>query len=756
MMGGTTSRFRLYSSWGLSAVEIVKLFAMLGLTFAVGFCGIAGLVFMTAPIDLPDDLRAHLARMHLPTTTTFGLGPICWGILAIYLAACAFGRPITIRGWRAELPPLRLALMQVLVGSVDLLLATAVMYSLLPAGIGISYWRFANVPLLAIGAGVASHVPGGVGVIEAIVLELVPSGDKGLLLGTLLAFRAIYYLLPLAVAVLLLGGHELFSQKEKVRTLFDRVGHWGPQLAPRLLALACFLSGVILLFSGATPVFHERLQSIERLLPLGVLEASHFLGSIIGVVLLVLARGLQRRLDSAYWLTLALLAAGAAVSLMRGFFEGAGYLALMLLALAPCRRDFYRKSSLFSERFSPQWLVAVIMAMACAVALAMFFYKHVEYRNELWWRFAFGANAPRALRALTGAAVVILAITLAHLLRAKHKQPGPPTQTDIEAAMTIARRWPRIYSQLAALGDKSILFNAERTAYLMFAAEGSSWITLGDPIAPDRVAEELAWEFRELCDEGGRWPVFYQVETSRLPLYIDLGLSVLKLGEEARVPLPDFALEGRSRKSLRHTSTKLEERENCTFEIDELPHSEALLAELESISDSWLAGKNTREKGFSLGFFSRDYVRQFPLALIRQQGRIIAFANVLRSGDKEEMSIDLMRFVTDAPNGTMDYLFAQLMLRGRADGFRWFNLGMAPLSGVEAHPLAPTWNRVAEIVFRHGEHFYNFQGLRDYKDKFDPVWEPKFLASPGGFRLPMILTNVATLISGGAKGLMGK
>src|SRR5205807_9300659 len=81
MMGGTTSRFRLYSAWGFSAVEIVKLFAMLGLTFAMGFCGLGGLVFMTAPLPLPDDAQAFLSRWHLPITTTFGLGPICWGVL---------------------------------------------------------------------------------------------------------------------------------------------------------------------------------------------------------------------------------------------------------------------------------------------------------------------------------------------------------------------------------------------------------------------------------------------------------------------------------------------------------------------------------------------------------------------------------------------------------------------------------------------------------------------------------------------------
>jgi phosphatidylglycerol lysyltransferase len=81
---------------------------------------------------------------------------------------------------------------------------------------------------------------------------------------------------------------------------------------------------------------------------------------------------------------------------------------------------------------------------------------------------------------------------------------------------------------------------------------------------------------------------------------------------------------------------------------------------------------------------------------------------------------------------------------------------MAPPSGLENRQLAPLWHRVGGLLFRHGEHFYNFEGLRDYKDKFDPVWRPKYLASPGGFVLPVILANVATLISGGMKGLVSK
>ncbi len=104
----------------------------------------------------------------------------------------------------------------------------------------------------------------------------------------------------------------------------------------------------------------------------------------------------------------------------------------------------------------------------------------------------------------------------------------------------------------------------------------------------------------------------------------------------------------------------------------------------------------------------------------------------------------------------MEFLFIELMLWGKEEGYRWFNLGMAPLAGLENRPQAPLWNRLGALLYRHGEHFYNFQGLRDYKEKFDPVWVPRYLASPGGLALPRVLANLATLISGGVKGVIGK
>ncbi|GBE04096.1 phosphatidylglycerol lysyltransferase [bacterium BMS3Abin09] len=278
---------------------------------------------------------------------------------------------------------------------------------------------------------------------------------------------------------------------------------------------------------------------------------------------------------------------------------------------------------------------------------------------------------------------------------------------------------------------------------------------MGDPIGPNEETAELAWRFREMCDRHDGWTVFYEVGTENLQVYLDLGLTLIKLGEEGRILLQTFSLEGHERKNMRHALHKLE-REGCSFEIIPPERIPAMLPELKKISDIWLEEKNTREKGFSLGFFNEDYLEKFPIGVVKSEGKIIAFANIWSGSGKEELSIDLMRYLPDAPHGIMDYLFIHLILRGKQEGYKWFNLGMAPLSGLEDRALAPLWSRLGAFVFRHGEHFYNCQGLRQYKEKFDPEWKPKYLAYPGGFSLPRILANIASLISRGLTGVITK
>jgi phosphatidylglycerol lysyltransferase len=181
-----------------------------------------------------------------------------------------------------------------------------------------------------------------------------------------------------------------------------------------------------------------------------------------------------------------------------------------------------------------------------------------------------------------------------------------------------------------------------------------------------------------------------------------------------------------------------------------------VLTAVEAVSAAWLGGYKVREKGFSLGAFDTHYLARQPLALVHQNERLVAFANVLCTQQKLEASIDLMRQLPDAPGSTMDFMFTQLMLHFQAHGTQRFGLGMAPMSGMVQHELAPRWHRFGRLLFDHGESFYNFRGLRSFKEKFDPTWEPRYLAAPGGIASIFVLADIAALIGGGLRGVIAK
>jgi phosphatidylglycerol lysyltransferase len=445
---------------------------------------------------------------------------------------------------------------------------------------------------------------------------------------------------------------------------------------------------------------------------------------------------------------------GILASLLKGIdYEEALVLGITLAAILPARSQFDRPGALLRARLTPQYVAAIVVVAVATTWLLVFAHRHVGYAHELWWQFEFEAGAPRAMRATAGAMLLLLFVGARILLRPAPPDPNPPTPDDLARAETILAQDEGTFGNLALLGDKRLLFAEDGRAFLMYGIEGRTWVALGDPIGDRRDAADLAWRFRELIDRHDGDTVFYEVGTSNLPLYIDLGLTLTKLGEEARVPLADFSLAGGARKTLRQAVHRLTE-DGWTFRMAPREEVAARMDELRAISDAWLAEKHTREKGFSLGFVAPDYLRRFPAALVEHHGAIAAFANIWCGAGHEELSIDLMRHRPDAPNGLMDFLFVNLFAWGKTEGYRTFNLGMAPLSGLPDHALGPLWNRLGNLVFSHGEHFYNFRGLRSYKAKFDPTWTPRYLASPGGLALPRVLANVAALVSGGLRGVL--
>lgn len=748
---GASIRYRFWSGWGLSAPEIAQGIVFTTATFWLGVLAVGGGALLFGPGS---------------TTPLHALSPVVWrligaGLLSVVVAyllwAALFRGSLTLRGWTFTAPSLRMAMTQVATSSADWVLAGLALFVLIPRASGLSAASFVGFFLVAQIIAVASHVPGGVGVFESLMLlMLTPRVAAPDLIGALVAYRAVYYLLPLAIALVAFVAHGLVARRARVARILRVAGRWLPGAAPYALSITTFAAGVVLLISGATPSIHSRVVSLHQLVPLPILELSHFTGSIAGIALVFLARGLRQRLDAAWHLTVATLLVGIAASLLKGLdYEEALVLSVVLAAVLPARDAFYRRAALTAEPLSAGWIVAVLFVLGGTLSIGLFAFKHVDYSNELWWRFAVRADAPRFLRAQVGATVFAMAVALWRLFRPAPVTAAPATPDELKRIIPTIQRTSEAMSNLALLGDKALFLSERGDAFIMYGVEGRSWVALGDPVGSPEEREDLAWKFRETAYRSGGRPVFYEVKRENLPLYIDLGLTLLKLGEQARVPLADFSLNGRLRAKLRQP-VRFCEKQGCRFSIVRAAEVPALLPQLRVVSDSWLAMKRTREKGFSLGRFDAKYLSHFPLAVVWRGDEIIAFANVLSAGTKEELSIDLMRHVPDAPNGIMDYLFVQLMFWGAEHGYRSFNLGMAPMSGFEPRAMAPVWARIGSLLFSHGEHFYNFRGLRRYKEKFQPLWEPRYLAAPGGLALPAVLTNVAALISGGLAGVIAR
>jgi phosphatidylglycerol lysyltransferase len=745
---GGAVRYRAYSALGLSAKQIATIIAFGTFTFFLGAGFLLGLSLLT-------NAGMSGSVLHVHTWLALVAGGLLLAGVASYLwLVCTRHAPLRFHRFEIPVPKPGIAFSQLGVACADLLCAAAVLYVLLP-GASISFAGFAGVYLIALAAGAASNVPGGIGVFEFVLLFLLPAVPQDRLLGALVAYRAIYYFAPFLIALVLLGFHEIWVHRARALRSVQVTRTFLSAVTPQAISIAVFVAGAVLLFSGATPSLGNRLALLRDFVPLPVLELSHLLGSAVGVGLLVIAHGLYRRLHTAWWLTIWLLCAGIILSLLKGFdYEEAFVLGVVVVVLASARERFRRRASLIEQHYSGPWIVALFLVLGAAGWLVLFAYRHVPYDNQLWWQFAFHASAPRSLRALLLAVVILSAYGLWRVLRPAHPPFTAPQAADLERAAALIAGGEDATANLALLGDKNLLFNKDRSACIMFQASGNSWVAMGDPIGPAELGESLAWDFLENCDGMAVSPVFYQVTPQRLPLYIDLGLTLSKLGEEARVPLETFSLDGASRADLRHAHRRAI-RDGAIFELVAREQVAAILPDLRAVSSAWLAEKNTAEKRFSLGFFDERYIANFDVGVVRRDGAIVAFANLWRGG-VTELSVDLMRYNDAAPKGVVDFMLIECMLWGRGEAFKWFNLGMAPLSGLEEHALAPAWHKLGRMVQRYGETFYNFEGLRKYKEKFNPVWRSRYLAAPDGLAMAGALLDVTALISGGVRNALRK
>ncbi len=724
-LAGPAIRFWLYRPAGVS----FSLLRQAILSIAVGFG--TGLILWLGIGGIP-----------LPLT---GGAALSIKLAAVFLVAYVLGKLAHkiqlwsfFPGWVRELKVRWTPLF--LLGALDWFLAFLVFAAIARSGgILIASDAAARLFFLGQGIGLVSLIPGGLGSADAFWLgELDPVIGKSA--AALVIYRMLYYLLPWCISTILLLR----------RAVHQKVRWAGP--ARFLVALMVMLAGCVMLISSATPAIAHRMKILQQMIPLPVLETSHLASAVVGLLLLVLARGLAKGYRYAFRTTLGLLLTGAAFNLLKGLDYEEAILLILTASLLWTHSKLFTLPS-HAGGTAITILTPVVLAILTFTAVGFASYSTTSYSHSLWITFAHSAEAARFLRALSVMALSGLVIAIYLYQRIPHRYT-PPGQEDIERALVIHRAAGTGTNALMMVnGDKSIYFREDRS-FCLYRAMGTNLFVFSDPTVPEGMERRFLNGLLQMASELDRSLVFYQISSRWIPILHDYGYSFFKLGEEAIVELERFNIQGNKGKAMRNVLNRFR-NEGYVFEVLAANEVRPHLVELRRVSDAWLRSKRTREKQFSIGFFDDRYLCSFPCAVVRdQEGTAVAFSNILCDQSREEFSVDLMRFVPECPNGVMDLLFLKLFEWGKSQGFRNFNLGMAPLATVGEVPQARLQERLATILFQYGEHWYNFRGLRLFKEKYDPLWVPRYLAYPVFWRWPQVLAGVAALIAGGWKNIL--
>jgi phosphatidylglycerol lysyltransferase len=249
--------------------------------------------------------------------------------------------------------------------------------------------------------------------------------------------------------------------------------------------------------------------------------------------------------------------------------------------------------------------------------------------------------------------------------------------------------------------------------------------------------------FSKYCYENGLKDIYYRVPKESLPVYTELSRKALFLGQEGVVDLESFTLEGGEKKSIRNALNKIKEQ-GYTTHINTPPLRDGLIQKLKAVSDEWLRLTEREEIIFSQGMFVEKEIKdQTVISIENSEEKIIAFLNIIPDYTKNEGTYDLLRKTSDAPNGIMDHILIELFKYFKANGIRYVNLGFAPMSGLnDPHNFT---EKSMKFAYEKIRSFSHYKGQRDYKEKFNPQWNDKFLIYSNDYDLlqvPGVLTRV--------------
>jgi len=517
-----------------------------------------------------------------------------------------------------------------------------------------------------------------------------------------------------------------------------------------LVSLATLANGLFDIFQALSLRYYQHPNVIGLFLPFGLYHLSRSLTVLLGFVMAYLAFYLFRRRRVAWWLA----TVGTAIALLvHVITQSHLWYKIVSSAVTLGLLVFYRYR--FSVRSEPNSIKRGFLFAALSVVLAVL-YGTISFwlldKRDFGITFSLPDALIRTLRqfSLVGntdltpytfyarwflESISILGIVAAGLVVYNLFRPVAyrvailPRMRD-EARSILEKYGNSSYDYFKIWPDKTYFFSQSRNTFISYRTIGGIALVLGDPIGPQVELETTALSFLRFCADNG-WTASFLVPES-IDMYGRMGLSVLKIGEEAIVDLEEFTTKTVKEKNFRHLKRRFE-REGFQYMRYKPPHSSTLIDEVEEVSREWLTLPHRKEFGFFQGKFERNYIATNNLYLVREPGgRATAFVNEIPSYSPGEATFDMMRHRPGAHPGTMDYLFMTLMETLINDGYRFLNLGLVPFAGVGESPKPTILERAIHQLSEYLNWIVSAKGLRQYKLKFQPIWKQRFIAYQGG------------------------
>ncbi|MGM0509439.1 MAG: bifunctional lysylphosphatidylglycerol flippase/synthetase MprF, partial [Fusobacteriota bacterium] len=678
-------RGRLYSFNDVSSDNIFKISLFCTVTFWLGLISMSSVVFINNFFSKIN----NLGFLRIPSIL---IGIIFLAMISYYIyVGISKKEYINFKNWKLKVPNIKILISQLIIGTLDWGISAAVLYILLRDSMMLT--SFLPIFFAAQIIGLMSGVPGGIGIFELSFLYLY-NGDSnlGVIFSGIIVYRLIYFVLPFLISSISYSFYEEYKDS----SLKQKFGKYIPSFMPSVLSNLVFIAGLVLILGAFLPNNKDLFLFQNE-----IAGSLNFFNSIFGVILLILSRGIKNRLKVAYIFSVVFLATGLLFMTINFSIIQSSILLMILILLINKKREFNRKTSIFDMKYKFSWIITVVLSVISFVFIGFFGIENIEYNRENLFNFFVREDVSNLIQILFGMTLTFSIFFILKLLKPLNEYKQEITEENLEVAKKIVKEQKNIDGNLVLLRDKYIMFDDEQKAFIMFGIKGKTWVALGDPIGDDEYFSDLIWKFYETTKMNNGFPAFYEVSQDYLNYYLDIGLTLLKIGEDGKIPIENYDLVGKSKKKFRRVINKFD-KEGYKFEVIPQEKVSEIMDTLETISDIWITEKKSKEKGFSLGFFDKDYLSNFDIAVVKKDDKIVGFANILTTNKKEEVSIDLMRYIPEFEDGIMDYLFIKIMLWGKDNGYKYFDLGMAPLSGIQANSNSPLWNKFSVFIYKNG------------------------------------------------------